>query len=89
MHKNRKIQFLVSLDTAFLRNKRPDWMGKCILCVLIHAIFIFGIFIAFLIGHWISEGNKDGNSVSFIIKKIFELANKFTNNTNFQDTNKN
>uniref|UniRef100_A0A914E1T3 Aminopeptidase n=1 Tax=Acrobeloides nanus TaxID=290746 RepID=A0A914E1T3_9BILA len=37
-------------------------MGKCILCVLIHAIFIFGIFIAFLIGHWISEGNKDGNS---------------------------
>lgn len=52
----------MSLDAALL-HKRPDWMGKCILCVLIHAIFIFGIFIAFLIGHWASDGSKEGNEV--------------------------
>lgn len=35
---------------------KTDCVGKCVLCLLINAIFIFGIFVAFLIGHWASKG---------------------------------
>ncbi|CAD5219017.1 unnamed protein product [Bursaphelenchus okinawaensis] len=37
------------------RPKRNDCMGKCVICLLIQAIFIFGVFLAFLVGHWVSE----------------------------------
>lgn len=48
------------------RPKRKDCMGRCVLCLLIQAVFIFGVFLAFLIGHWASEV-EFGNDVSFFI----------------------
>ncbi|KAI6175278.1 Glutamyl aminopeptidase [Aphelenchoides bicaudatus] len=37
------------------RPKKKQCMSRCILCLLIQSVFIFGVFLAFLIGHWASE----------------------------------
>ncbi|WKY05901.1 hypothetical protein Q1695_006256 [Nippostrongylus brasiliensis] len=38
-------------------HRKPDYARRCILVLLIHAVFILAIFLAFLIGHWLSEQN--------------------------------
>ncbi|KAI6239640.1 Glutamyl aminopeptidase [Aphelenchoides fujianensis] len=35
--------------------KQRGFMGKCVLCLLVQAIFLFGIFLTFLISHYVSE----------------------------------
>ncbi|KAI1726189.1 peptidase family m1 domain-containing protein [Ditylenchus destructor] len=54
--RQKKDRLTTSLDSAALiREKHSDCVGKCVLCLFINAIFIFGVFLAFLIGHWASS----------------------------------
>ncbi|KAI1732678.1 peptidase family m1 domain-containing protein [Ditylenchus destructor] len=54
--RQKKECLTASLDSAALiREKHSDCVGKCVLCLFINAIFIFGVFLAFLIGHWASS----------------------------------
>lgn len=45
-------------------HRKPDYARRCILVLLIHAIFILAVFFAFLIGHWLSEQNAAQNSTT-------------------------
>jgi hypothetical protein len=56
------------------RPKKKDCMGRCVLCLLIQAVFIFGVFLAFLVGHWASEV-EFGNDVSRV--SLFYLKFNF------------
>lgn len=38
-----------------ISEKTSDHVGRCILVSLIFAIFIFGIIVAFVVGHWIAQ----------------------------------
>ncbi|VDK45256.1 unnamed protein product [Anisakis simplex] len=51
--------------------KRPDYVGRCILCLLIVAVFIFGVVLAFLIGHWAAKHTKASNATG----DLFSLSN--------------
>uniref|UniRef100_A0A1I7S331 Peptidase_M1 domain-containing protein n=1 Tax=Bursaphelenchus xylophilus TaxID=6326 RepID=A0A1I7S331_BURXY len=58
------------------RPAKGDCMGKCVICLLVHAIFIFGVFLAFLIGHWMSEV-EFGND-TFLLTSLNRLNPNFT-----------
>uniref|UniRef100_A0A915CSA1 Aminopeptidase n=1 Tax=Ditylenchus dipsaci TaxID=166011 RepID=A0A915CSA1_9BILA len=69
----KKERLSTSLDTAALRQKKQsDCVGKCVLCLFINAIFVFGVFLAFLIGHWASSSLTDS---------LFGNGNKTTNSS--------
>uniref|UniRef100_A0A1I7XDG5 Peptidase_M1_N domain-containing protein n=1 Tax=Heterorhabditis bacteriophora TaxID=37862 RepID=A0A1I7XDG5_HETBA len=44
--------------------RKPDYARRCILALLIHAVFIMAVFLAFFIGHWISEQNERNSTVT-------------------------
>jgi hypothetical protein len=39
--------------------------GKCVLCLLLNAIFVLALFLAFLIGHFAAEAHLPSNKVIF------------------------
>ncbi|CAG9538140.1 unnamed protein product [Cercopithifilaria johnstoni] len=43
---------------SFLNQKYSNWLGKCILLFLMLAVFIFGLLLAFLVGHWVAKSNS-------------------------------
>uniref|UniRef100_A0A8R1DPV7 Aminopeptidase n=1 Tax=Caenorhabditis japonica TaxID=281687 RepID=A0A8R1DPV7_CAEJA len=43
------------------RSRKSDFARKCIAIILLHAIFLFAILAALIIGHWISEENQKLN----------------------------
>ncbi|VDO21566.1 unnamed protein product [Haemonchus placei] len=45
-------------------HRKPDYARRCILVLLIHAVFILAVFLAFFIGHWLSEQNAPPNTTS-------------------------
>ncbi|KAK5967186.1 Aminopeptidase [Trichostrongylus colubriformis] len=51
-------------DLSSVSHRKPDYARRCILVLLIHAVFILAIFLAFLIGHWLSEQNVISNTTS-------------------------
>ncbi|KAK6013457.1 hypothetical protein OSTOST_21226, partial [Ostertagia ostertagi] len=51
-------------DLSSVSHRKPDYARRCILVLLIHAVFILAVFLAFLIGHWLSEQNATPNTTS-------------------------
>ncbi|VDP15298.1 unnamed protein product [Onchocerca flexuosa] len=43
---------------SFLKRKHSNWLGKCILFFLVLTVFIFGVLLAFLVGHWVAKSEK-------------------------------
>ncbi|VDM59677.1 unnamed protein product, partial [Angiostrongylus costaricensis] len=57
------IDSLVS-DFSSISHRKPDYVRRCILVLLIHAVLIFAVFLAFFVGHWLSGQNEDKNTVT-------------------------
>ncbi|KAK6036814.1 hypothetical protein COOONC_25682 [Cooperia oncophora] len=49
-------------DLSSVSHRKPDYARRCILVLLIHAVFILAVFLSFLIGHWLSEQNTTSNT---------------------------
>ncbi|KAK6747597.1 hypothetical protein RB195_000658 [Necator americanus] len=47
-----------------ISHRKPDYARRCIIVLLIHAVFILAVFLAFLIGHWLSEQNENNNTAA-------------------------
>ncbi|VDL67984.1 unnamed protein product [Nippostrongylus brasiliensis] len=67
-------------------HRKPDYARRCILVLLIHAVFILAIFLAFLIGHWLSEQNgaaqnATSNELIYIITSPPSSTNQQQHNT--------
>ncbi|KAL3982436.1 Peptidase M1 family protein [Acanthocheilonema viteae] len=69
-----------SSQCSFLNQKYSNLLRKCILFFLLLAVFIFGVLLAFLVGHWIA---KSENSPDQLITS--SLANTIT--TSISNTN--
>uniref|UniRef100_A0A0K0CXN8 Peptidase_M1 domain-containing protein n=1 Tax=Angiostrongylus cantonensis TaxID=6313 RepID=A0A0K0CXN8_ANGCA len=51
-------------DFSSISHRKPDYVRRCILVLLIHAVLIFAVFLAFIVGHWLSGQNEDKNAVT-------------------------
>ncbi|VDK81663.1 unnamed protein product [Onchocerca ochengi] len=47
-----------SSQRSVLKRKHSNWLGKCILFILVLTVFIFGVLLAFLVGHWVAKSEK-------------------------------
>uniref|UniRef100_A0A915PBQ1 Aminopeptidase n=1 Tax=Setaria digitata TaxID=48799 RepID=A0A915PBQ1_9BILA len=54
----------LSSQCSFLNQKYSSWLGRCVLLFLMLAVFIFGLLLAFLIGHWAAKSEKTPNETA-------------------------
>uniref|UniRef100_A0A183UU57 Peptidase_M1 domain-containing protein n=1 Tax=Toxocara canis TaxID=6265 RepID=A0A183UU57_TOXCA len=58
---------------SYMSVKRADYVGRCILFLLILAVFIFGVVVAFLIGHWAAK-NRNFNVTADVTEESKKLT---------------
>ncbi|CAO4374234.1 unnamed protein product [Caenorhabditis nigoni] len=66
------------------RRRKSDFARKCIAVILLHAIFLFAILAALIIGHWISEENQKLNNrtmLNFTLAEAYLLEASYTTTT--------
>ncbi|XGW28598.1 hypothetical protein V3C99_008401 [Haemonchus contortus] len=66
-------------------HRKPDYARRCILVLLIHAVFILAVFLAFFIGHWLSEQNAPPNTTSDELIYIITSSPPTTNQPHQDD----
>ncbi|VDN07157.1 unnamed protein product [Thelazia callipaeda] len=44
---------------SIINEKHPSLLGRCILFCLMLAVFVFGVFLAFIVGHWAAKPEKN------------------------------
>ncbi|CAI4221100.1 unnamed protein product [Auanema sp. JU1783] len=59
--------------------RKPDYARRCLLVLLINAIFILAIFLAFLIGQWISDENARRRAENKPL--VFDLGSIWTSDS--------
>uniref|UniRef100_A0A1I7TFV7 Aminopeptidase n=1 Tax=Caenorhabditis tropicalis TaxID=1561998 RepID=A0A1I7TFV7_9PELO len=70
------------------RRRKSDFARKCIAVILLHAIFLFAILAALIIGHWISEENQKMNNrtmLNLTLAEAYLLESSFFTSTSTPD----
>ncbi|EPB73544.1 peptidase family M1 [Ancylostoma ceylanicum] len=65
-----------------ISHRKPDYARRCIIVLLIHAVFILAVFLAFLIGHWLSEQNENNNTAADELVYIITRPSSSPSTTN-------
>lgn len=46
---------------SFLNQKHSSLLGRCILFILMLAVFVIGVLLAFFVGHWAAKSRKNAD----------------------------